>query len=430
MKMQNMSQTKVAILRQLPDADSLLVDRFSVIWDEVVDSVIRKMLDYSVPRISGLHINLCEEMIFELAKLGLAIAEKIVADRLGGRQIDQIDERVEREACFSEDGVAKINNTAKQFAEHVWLKKYNERWKPRTENMLKREASPKVTPSKIAPPPRVEDNHFVPKFFIKCYWSENTRIARFKKNENGKFTKDKPTLGQWGFGKNLYSDGLEEWFGLLEGDAKQPLEMLLNVEPLNRSQRESLVGFIVIQSLRNPNFMESLKLQMQPIVADKVGDGRENDPDYMRLVYETLFANNEFYNKFAGPIFQNEWAMVKSNNSEFVLPDTCNIFGMHEGGQYVVMPITPKYCLVVLPFSASEICIVPHYIDADESLSRDISSILIANAKKEFLAGESFQCLSPTNEETNKITQRIIFSIAKIVAEKSAERSQESCITT
>ena len=206
--------------------------------------------------------------------------------------------------------------------------------------------------------------------------------------------------------------------------------MLLSVEPLNRPQRESLVGFIVIQRLRNPHFMDSLKLQMKPIVADGVGGGREDDPGYMRQAYETLFLNNEFYGKLAGPIYRNEWAMVKSNDSEFVLPDTCNIFGTHGGGQYVVMPITPKYCLFVLPFSAPEIRIVPHYIDADKSLSRDISSILIANAKKEFLAGESFQCLSPTSDETNEIMQRIIFSITKIVAEKSAERPQGSCVAT
>ena len=415
-----MSQTKVAILRQLPDADSLLVDRFSIIWDEVVDFIIRKMLDCCDPLVGDLHINLREEMTLELATLISFIAEKVVADRLAGQQLEQLDEGSEREACFNEKGMAKISNTAMNFAEHVWLKKYNERWKPKTEAAIKKEASPKVAPTlKVTPPPKVEDNHFVPKSFIKRYWSENTLISRFTRNENGGFTKDRPTFGQWGFGQHLYSDGLEEWFGLLEGDAARPLTMLLNVEPLNRPQRESLVGFIVIQRLRNPHFMDSLKLQMKPIVADAVGGGRESDPDYMRLVYETLFSNNAFYDKLAGPIYRNDWVVVRSNNSEFVLPDTCNIFGIHDDEQYVVMPITPKNCLVVLPFAATEIRIVPHYIDADESLSRDISIILIANAQKEFLAGELFQCLSPTSEETNKIMQRIIFSITKIVAKKS-----------
>ena len=371
-----MSETKNVLLKWVPSTETHDLDRLSVIWDEIVDAIIRKMLEYSTQHMSDIHINLREEMSLELAKLGIFIAEKVVNDSLSGRSLEQIDENLERETCFNEEGMAKITNTAMNFAEHVWLKIYNERWKPKTEAAIKREASPNVV--KLTPQ-KVEDNHFVPKSFIKGYWSENDSIFRFTKNANGEFTKDKKSFGQWGYVKNLYSDKLEAWFGLLEGDAERPLKMLLNVEPLNRPQRESLVGFIVIQRLRNPHFMDALEHQMKPIVADEVGGNCENDPDYMRLVYETLFANNEFYDKLAGPIYRNEWVMVRSNNSEFVLPDTCNIFGTHADNQYVVMPITPKVCLIVLPFAAPEIRIVPRFIDADKALSRDISSILIAN---------------------------------------------------
>lgn len=87
---------------------------------------------------------------------------------------------------------------------------------------------------------------------------------------------------------------------------------------------------------------------------------------------------------------------------------------MNNGYQYVVMPITTNDCLVVVP----EIRIVPHYINADAALSRDISNILIANARDEFLAGTSFQYSSHTREEPNQIMRRIILSIAKITADK------------
>ena len=43
--------------------------------------------------------------------------------------------------------------------------------------------------------------------------------------------------------------------------------MILNVEPLNRPQREALVGFIVIQRLRNPYFIASLEGSVAPVVA-------------------------------------------------------------------------------------------------------------------------------------------------------------------
>ncbi|WP_051384017.1 DUF4238 domain-containing protein, partial [Methyloglobulus morosus] len=329
-----MSATKGVLLKRFPSAEPRDIDSISDIWDEIVRAIIVKMLEFSDTHISDIHINLSGEMTSELAMLENFIAEKVVNDRLSDRTLEQIDEKLERESCFNEVGLSKITNTAKNLAEHVWIKKYNNRWKPKTVAAIKKEASPKAT--KLAPK-KVENNHFIPKSFIKRYWSENNSIFPFTKNANGIFTRDEgKSFGQWGFAKNLYSDKLEAYFGLLEGDAVRPLEMLLSVEPLNRPQREALVGFIVIQRLRNPHFMASLHHQMKPIVADKVGSGRESDPDYMRLVYETLYTNNDFYNKLAEPIYRNQWVMVRSNNSEFVLPDMCNIFGVYNGNQYVV----------------------------------------------------------------------------------------------
>lgn len=52
----------------------------------------------------------------------------------------------------------KISNTAVNLAERVWVRKYNERWKPKTEAAINKEASPKIT--KLAPQ-RIEANHFV-----------------------------------------------------------------------------------------------------------------------------------------------------------------------------------------------------------------------------------------------------------------------------
>jgi hypothetical protein len=54
--------------------------------------------------------------------LSLDIAEKVVADRLAGRQLEQLDEGLERETCLNGKGMAKLNNTAQLAAEHVWQK--------------------------------------------------------------------------------------------------------------------------------------------------------------------------------------------------------------------------------------------------------------------------------------------------------------------
>lgn len=408
-----MGMTSSFVLNKYPDAQISDVDRISVVWDDVVSMIVQKMLEYSAKEIPPLHVNLREEMALELAKLSLFISEKVVADRLGAKKLTEIDERAEREECFSESGTRKIEQTAVNIANAIWIKLYNERWKRKSESFSEKEKNPKKT--KINPKP-VEDNHFIPKSFIRRYWSCGQHVYKFMKLENGEFKKDRIGLGQWGFVKNLYSDYLEAYLGLLEGDAVKPMEMLLNVEPLNRPQRESLIGFVIVQRLRNPHFMNTLCRHMIPVVAAEVGCGKEDDETYMRSVYESLYRQNEFYNKLAKPIMYSKWVVVRSGQPIFVLPDTCNIFGKYNGEQYVIMPITPNDCLIVLPVPVSDIRIVPHYIEASDSLSKDISAVLTASAESEFLADENFELNAVCKDEPNKIIQRIILSIAKITA--------------
>lgn len=409
-----MSMTSSIIIKKHPDSRSSDVAKVAVIWDEVVSLIIQKMIEYSAKQIPALHINLREEMALELAKLTLFVSEKVVDKRLNGRLLADIDEATERDECFNEEGLNKIEQTALNMLNGVWVKLYNERWKKKSEAFLAKDEKPKIT--KISPKP-VEDNHFIPKSFIRRYWSSGQHVFKFTKIANSKIKKAKLGLGQWGFAKNLYSDYLEAYFGLLEGDAVRPMEMLLNVEPLNRPQRESLIGFMVIQRLRNPQFMDALKCQMIPIVASEVGGGKEHDDKYMRSVYETLYQQNDFYDKLARPILYSKWVVVRSEEPIFVLPDTCNIFGKHDECQYVIMPFTPTDCLVVLPVPVSDIRIVPHYIKADLALAKDISAALVANAKNEFIADQGFQYDESVQKEPNKIIQRIILSIAKITAD-------------
>lgn len=409
-----MSMTASVIYKKIPNSKPLDVARVSVIWDEVVAQIIQKMIEHSAKQIPSLHINLREEMALELAKLISFVSEKVVEQRIAGRSLHDIDEKTERNECFNEDGLKKIEQTALNILNGVWLKKYNERWKKKSEAFIEKDKYPKLI--KISPKP-VEDNHFIPKSFIKRYWSCGQHIFKFTKIPNNKIKKSKIGVGQWGFVKNLYFDHLEAYFDLLEGDAVRPIEMLLNVEPLNGPQRESLIGFIVIQKLRNPQFMKTLNYHMIPVVASEVGSGKENDKEYMRSVYETLYKQNKFYDQLARPILYSKWIVVRSKEPTFVLPDTCNIFGKYDTHQYVIMPFTPTDCLVILPEPVSDIRIVPHYIEANVDLAKDISVTLVGSANKEFLADENFQFKEDSQEEPNKIIQRIILSIAKITAD-------------
>ena len=176
--------------------------KYADIWAQVVDSIIKEMLAYADTYIEEVHINLREEMAFELAYLISFLSERVVADRMKGRTIKEIDPSVEYDQCFSESGKEKISTTAKDCAEAVWLKKYKERWKPKTESALKKEKNKKKT--RISPK-RVDENHFIPKSFIKRYWAEGQSIFRNTKNSDGTFSSKIIPVGSWGYRKNLYS---------------------------------------------------------------------------------------------------------------------------------------------------------------------------------------------------------------------------------
>ncbi|NOY71138.1 MAG: DUF4238 domain-containing protein [Gammaproteobacteria bacterium] len=401
------------ILRIDPAASPEKAEQLAKVWDEVASSIVEEMLAHAKPHMDDLHIDLREEMALELAKLITFISEKVVVDRMNDRVIKGIDPQVEREQCFNSKGKEKISTTAQNCADGIWLRKYAERWKPKTEAALRKEKKQKKMPVTLQ---RVEENHFIPKSFIKKYWAEGQFVYRSIKTPKGLDEKKKTPVGSWGFRPNLYSDHLEAYFGLLEGDAAMPLQMVLNVEPLNRPQREALVGFIVIQRIRNPHFMESLVRSVAPLVASEAGQGKVDDKQYMRAVYETLYSQNDFYDKLARPIIYSRWVVVRSESPDFVLPDVCNLFGSYENRQYVVMPLTPKDCLIVLPIKIDEPRIVPHYIEASEPMVRDISYVLRCASKEEFLS-KSNASFNAANEEPNKVIQRIILSIAKITAD-------------
>lgn len=401
------------ILKLDPSCSPDKAAQLAEVWDEVTRSIVEEMLARARPHIDELHIDLREEMALELAKLITFISEKVVADRMKGRAAKDIDLQIEREQCFDEKGKEKIATTAQNLADGVWLRRYAERWKPKTVAALKKEKKQKKAP---ATPQRVVDKHFIPKSFIKKYWSEGQSVYRSIKTPKGLDEKKKIPVGGWGFRQNLYSDRLEAYFGLLEGDAAVPLQMLLSVEPLNRYQREALVGFIVIQRIRNPHFMELLASSVAPVVASEVGQSKVDDAQYMRTVYETLYSQNDFYAKLARPIIYSRWVVVRAASPDFVLPDVCNIFWSHNNRQYVVMPLTPKECLFVLPIEVDEPRIVPHYIKASEAMTRDISYVLRCAAKEDFLSN-SCASFDEVNEEPNKVIQRIILSIAKITAD-------------
>ncbi len=390
------------------------ISKLQEIWDEVVERIIKRMMEIIHPAVDVIHIDLHEELIYSLANLHIKLVSEVARKRMDGRNPLDIDIETERRECFSSFGLERIENTAKSFAE-AFEKRYRERWRPKSLAILEREKTPRK-PTHRSPKP-VEKNHYIGKSFIRKYWSTNGQIKQWWKNASGKYVPNRPEpFGKWGHQKNLYSDKLEDYFGLVEGDVAIPLEMLLNSIPLNYPQRKAIVGFLMIQQLRNPLFVLSLKAAMKPVVEAIEGKRKSEDDKYMQAVYETLYENNDLYDQIARPIFWNTWVLLESKTG-FVLPDTWGVLQMEpEFEPFYCAPLTPSICFVSLPPREEQKKILPIRLSVTAEQTVQINGLLIRNNTREFISDMSFKglCTNEAPTPENSVREWIKLNVARI----------------
>jgi hypothetical protein len=375
--------TQSAVAKLRPSSDPVLVRPLASIWDEVLHRIIDRAMTIAAADAPPLHINIREDMILELAKLQMWLADRIVEKRLGERAIEEIDPDAERRHCLGPRGESAILETATIIHERIWAKLMQERWKPKSEKATEREANPREAKLAIKP---VGKNHYIPRWFIRDHWAVDGKVMRWRRRGSG-WDGAIRGFGRWGYGHNLYSDRLEAYMALLEGDAKRPIEMLLDTRPLNGPQRQSFVGFLIIQILRNPFFKDALREQLTRVVAEL---GYGDEPEMAARAYETLFSNNDFYHEFAHPVLWSRWALIKSTRPVFVLPDTFGARADVGDGMRMIVPLTPNVCFVTLPRREQEKRIVPFWLTADEALADRMSAALIGSAAREFLSHPDF----------------------------------------
>ena len=389
------------VVRKLfPEVEHHSIDALTAVWDEVVDRIISEMMTLSKANNVELHINVREDMVMELARLQFWLAERVVEKRVTGRELSSIDPEQEREECLGPEGADTIRGTARMVHERIWSKRLEERWKPKSAKAIEREANPKLAKLAVKP---VGKNHFIPRWFIRDHWATDVKVLRWRRTPDG-WTSSKCGFGEWGYRHKLYSDPLEAYFSLLEGDAKRPIEMLLETHPLNPPQREALVGFLVIQILRNPYTIEALKEAVSPVIAEL---GQSDDPEMPHKAYESLYRNNEFYHRIAAPVMWSPWAIVRSERPVFVLPDTFCTRASARDGMRLIAPLTPTACFVTLPGFERQKRIVPYNMRADEDLGRRISLAFTQAAAEEFLSHPDFSLLEGDAESPNDLLEDI-----------------------
>ena len=367
------------IVKRFPNADEVQVRALGTIWDEVVHHIINEMLKLSLEDATPLHVDVREDMALETTQLLFWLNECVIERRTDGRELLDINPVEERKACLGLEGAKTITGTAHLIYERIWKRKMEERWKPKSAKATEREKSPRATRLAVKP---VGKNHFIPRWFIRDLWAYQGKVLRWRRAGAG-WRSAARGLGEWGYRHNLYSDWLEAYFALIEGDAKQPIEILLEIRPLNGPQRHSFVGFLIIQMLRNPFFIEAVQQATAPVIAR---EGYADDPTMAARAFEALFRNNDFYDQISRPVMLSRWAIVKSTTPLFVLPDTFGVCGDIGDGLRIIAPLTPNACFVALPDREEQKRVVPRYLTADESLAREISAALIQATRNEFLS--------------------------------------------
>lgn len=395
-----MKHSATVVQKLFPEADHQSFDALTAIWDEVIDLIIGEVMTLHSADNVKLHINVREEMVLELAQLYPWLAEKVVERRVAGRDLSSIDLEQENEECLGLDGVDTISATARIVHERIWSKRLEERWKPKSAKAIEREANPRAATLAVK---SVGKNHFIPRWMIRDHWATDGKVLRWRRTSES-WTSKKLEFGQWGYRRELYSDQIEAYFSLLEGDAKRPIEMLLETLPLNKPQREALVGFLVIQFLRNPYFIAELQQGIAPVIAEF---GHGDGPEMPRKAYESLYGNNEFYNCIAAPLMWSPWAIMRSERPVFILPDTFAMRATTRDGMRLIVPLTPTTCFVTLPGRERKKRIVPRNVRADEDLGRRISLALIQAAVTEFLSDMDFSVPEGEAESSNDLLQDI-----------------------
>ncbi len=381
------SATRNLIEKRDPSLPQTQATALAAIWDQVVDRLVKAMLELEDGVERELHINVKAEMTFEVARLSQFFADSVVKKRASGRDLATIDPIVEREECLGPAGEATIRNTAKMAHEHIWDRLMKERWEPKSRKALEREKTPR--PAGTLAVKAVRDKHFISRWFIRDHWADGPKVSRWRRSDVGLERKD-VLFATWGHSVGLWDDRTEAYFSLLENDGKRPIEMLLATIPLNPPQQQAFVAYLVIHMLRSPWFVLGLRTQLKDMLHKAAKNAGVAFEDMARGTYTSLIQQHDLYDAYARPLLWSRWAIVTAEQPVFVLPDTFCRRGAVGDEHRVIVPLTPTKCFVALPSKEEEKRVVPFHIAADAGLARQISNLLIASAELDFLAHRGF----------------------------------------
>jgi hypothetical protein len=215
--------------------------------------------------------------------------------------------------------------------------------------------------------------HYSPKFSNR-YWGitngNEQQVRKYWLRPNGEVQSKDIGYRDWGRERFLYSQGLEDWFQLVESDARIPYTKLLNVVPLSEHERRQWIAFLIAQMIRTPSFM----LRILPALKRFIKNSQIKFPTHvenLRMAYETLFSNNKMFAEFYRLISARQWEIWGSpSNGQFIRSDDPILLrgSVEQRTWQLIYPMTPFRCFVAGPNKEENpIAVVPKNVELLDS---------------------------------------------------------------
>lgn len=344
---------------QFPDANPDHLSALAEIWSEELNRIIKRTLEISsletgltVPREAR------HAAIFELANLRLWLEEVITKAKTEGIAIDQIDPGSERRALDSPEGKERIEGTAHLFANRIW-KRLLQKWREANPAIVVPDSSRRRGPRRrvvgATAAKGVRKQHYSPTFSNE-YWASGPtkKVRAYTRGVDLEIVSSDVACRSWGWESFLYSQSLESWLSLVEGDVGPTYGKLLETIPLSDLECRYWIAYLLAQVLRTPSSIMEFLFGLRNTIVDQRIDYSTNIAD-LRLGFESVFSNNEVFAQYYRRICGRRWKMLQPpSGSQFIRADNPVLFvgSVSKGTWTMLYPMTPDRCFVAGPEEA------------------------------------------------------------------------------
>lgn len=321
------------------------------VWSIELGRIVERMLTISQQRGSpALPIQRRPEAIFELAKLILWLEDRIVDLKTATTPIGKIDVDAERDALSSQLVERRVESTARNCAEGIWIKRC-ERWWKRFPLLAEPRPKHKLIRRRESVGHGVRDQHFSPTSSNEHWASDKKRVREYFRASDGTVDHKDVSVRKWGRESFLYSQRLERLFHLIEGDVSLAYGKLLGTIPLDEKDRRHWIAFLVAQLFRTPSFILQHLPRLKALI-EKQGLNYPTDTASLRRAYETLFTNNRVFATMYRRLVGRQWEMwCTSGSGTFIRSDdpVLSAGSSKKGNWMLLYPMTPNKCFVAGP---------------------------------------------------------------------------------